>query len=31
MPSASAIEAMVDAVPMVMQCPLERDMQPSAK
>ena len=31
MPSASAIDAMVDAVPIVMQCPLERAMQPSAK
>ena len=31
MPSASATDAIVDAVPIVMQCPSERDMQPSAK
>lgn len=31
MPSASARHAIVEAVPMVMQCPLERAMQPSAK
>ena len=31
MPRASAIDAIVDAVPIVMQCPLERAMQPSAK
>ena len=31
MPSASAIDAIVDAVPIVMQCPSDRDMQPSAK
>ena len=31
MPSASAIDAIVDAVPIVMQCPLDRAMQPSAK
>ena len=31
MPSASAMDAIVDAVPIVMQCPLERAMQPSAK
>ena len=30
MPSASAIQAMVEAVPIVMQCPLERCMQVSA-
>ncbi len=30
MPSASAIDAIVDAVPIVMQCPSERDMHPSA-
>src|SRR5436190_524459 len=30
-PSASAIDDMVDAVPIVMQCPFERAMQPSAK
>jgi hypothetical protein len=30
MPSASTIDAIVDAVPMVMQCPAERDMQDSA-
>jgi hypothetical protein len=29
MPSASAIEAMVEAVPMTMQCPAERDMHDS--
>ena len=29
-PSASAMQAIVDAVPMVMQWPLLRDMQPSA-
>jgi hypothetical protein len=31
MPSDSATQAIVDAVPMVMQWPLERDMHPSAK
>nr|WP_298326025.1 hypothetical protein [Haloactinopolyspora sp.] len=30
MPSASATQAMVEAVPMVMQCPLDRAMHPSA-
>ena len=30
MPSASAIDAIVDAVPIVMQCPSDRDMHPSA-
>ena len=30
MPSASTIEAIVEAVPMVMQVPAERDMPPSA-
>ena len=30
MPSASTIDAIVDAVPMVMQCPAERDMHDSA-
>ena len=30
MPSASAIDAIVDAVPIVMQCPLDLAMQPSA-
>ena len=30
MPSASAIEAIVDAVPITMQWPAERDMQDSA-
>jgi hypothetical protein len=30
MPSASAIEAIVDAVPITMQCPEERDMHDSA-
>src|SRR6185295_19922258 len=29
MPSASTIEAIVEAVPIVMQCPAERDMQDS--
>jgi hypothetical protein len=29
MPSASTIEAIVDAVPIVMQCPAERDMHDS--
>jgi hypothetical protein len=29
-PSASAIEAIVEAVPMTMQCPFERDMHASA-
>ncbi len=31
MPSASAMQAIVEAVPIVMQCPLERAMRPSAK
>src|SRR5262249_30666134 len=30
MPSPSTIEAMVEAVPMVMQWPADRDLQPSA-
>ena len=30
MPSASAIDAIVDAVPIVMQCPFDRAMHPSA-
>ena len=30
MPRASAIDAIVDAVPIVMQCPLDRAMHPSA-
>src|SRR5579871_4701828 len=30
MPSDSTMVAMVDAVPMVLQCPAERDMQDSA-
>jgi hypothetical protein len=30
MPSASTIDAIVDAVPIVMQWPAERDMQDSA-
>ena len=30
MPMASTIDAMVEAVPMVMQCPTERDMPASA-
>ena len=29
MPSASAIEAIVDAVPITMQCPAEREMHAS--